>query len=223
MRAIHRFLSLLACTALLAGCASQSMLVRGYDGDALPPERIATVAIPVQMEVFEVSGLPVRSPNVDHGVYQLEVPAGEQQLLLQYVELWPGAAAGSELVRSRSMSLVADFRAGGRYRIDYPAPANRDEAERFAAAPSAELVSEDDQQRVSAKVRPASQQGLFGRAPGNFRPAPTTTAPAAPPTAPAAPAAAGDSEALNQLKHWWNRAGEQDRAAFLQWMVGGNR
>lgn len=187
------------------------MHVRGYQGEPRPQQEVAIVTVPVDLEVFEVSSVPVRSPSVNRGEYTLEVPPGRQEVLLQYLASWEGGST-SDVVRSRSMSLMADFRAGGRYRIEFPALDSRRDAERFAEEPSATLIGVDGQ-RVEAEVR-LGQQGLFGRAPGNFRGIPPGAAPAAAPSA-----AAGQGEALEQLKHWWNQAGEQERAAFLQWMV----
>lgn len=223
MRATRILPLFLALSVLLAGCAPASRHVRAYEEGTLTTGQVATVTVPVQLEVFEVSGFKVATPNVDHGEYTLEVPAGRQQLLLQYVASWPGGS-GTDLVRSQSMSLIADFRPGGRYRLDYPAPTNRDSAERYAAAPSATLISAEGDQRVSANVRPSAQQNLFGRAPGSFRPAPPPAAPpqaSSPAPAPAPAASTDNSEALNRLKYWWNHASEGERETFRQWLESG--
>lgn len=218
MRALPSLL--LLTSLLLAGCGAKSLHVRGYEGQSRAQGQVALVTVPVQLEVFEVSGVPVTSPSLDRGQYTLEVPAGRQQLLVQYVESWTGGS-GVELVRSPSLSLIADFRPGGRYRLDYPAPAHRDDALRFSREPVVTLVSADGSERVSGEVRPFAHQGLLGRAPGNFRPsaapAPVDATPA-PASREATQVGAASGDTLNRLKYWWEQATDAERQAFWQWI-----
>lgn len=221
MRAL-RFLPPLLLPLLLAGCGAKSMYVRGYEGEPRPAGEVATLTVPVELEVFEVSGVEVESPSVDRGSYTLEVPAGEQRLLLQYFVNWPGGS-DTDVIRSPGMSLIADFRAGGRYRLEYPVPELRDDALRYAKAPQATLVSADGRERVSARVH-VNSMSLLDRAFGSFRPSregagPIRSAAAAEQDdAPAPTQPPVDQTALERLKYWWQQAGEAERQAFWQWI-----
>lgn len=122
----------LAALLVLAACASPNL--RLYEGAARPAADIAVITMPEQLEVASINGaeVPAAKGMWSSGEKRLEVLPGRYEALIYYREVWNVGSDG-EIIRSRQPALFRiDAQAGHRYHIDYPRPANVEDARKFA-------------------------------------------------------------------------------------------
>lgn len=209
---------------VLAGCATQEERLKAYEGE-LPAGRVAVIEAPTQLEIFEVSGVRVKTLFLGGKTYQVEAPAGAQTILVQYVASWGKSGAErseEEVIRSESVRIDAQLLGGQRYRLAYQAPESLTEAAAFAEQPVIWLEDSNGSRVATGVIRPPSRQGALGRGPSAAAPDADKAAPSqgeAPSRGSAVlPQAPADTtQAFQRLQYWWEQATPADRAAFEAW------
>lgn len=207
--------------ALLAGCASK-MDTLDYADDA---SATAVIEFPQYIELRALDGEARSQPFTVSYPYQLKVAAGVHVIGFQYQQEW-GAGASSRYYKSPIMQLTFTARAGERYVIDYPKPAYIDrlnEGENYAKTFSAWLLTPGGE-KIPAKAQPKGP-GILARLIGGGAVA-TDSVPT-----PDSPAAAGpvsrpgearvESARLDALQTLWKDASEDERKAFMNWLISG--
>lgn len=207
---------------LSAGCASVEGPVRAYEGPPRTATEVATLTAPQALEVLSVDGRKLELPYGE-GEYEVHMLPGSHRIRAAYRETW-GDATSSILVVSDVVVFDAEVGAGQRLRLDYAAPENMVEAQRFADNPRMWLEDGATGRRVEP-VDIASRGSIMNRiareaAVGGAADAPAPAATAAPDNAAAAEDMLLRQDALERLKFWWKLAPVEDRAAFKEWMAG---
>ncbi|NKF22558.1 DUF2057 family protein [Solimonas marina] len=113
----------------LAACASPD--VRLYNGPSRAATDVAVITMPEQLEVATINGADVPGARgMAAGDKRLELLPGHYDLLVFYREFWERDDAGA--LRSDPARFSVDAVAGHTYRIDYPHPANYQDARTLA-------------------------------------------------------------------------------------------
>lgn len=220
-----RFLLLLSVLALGA-CSSHP--VKLYAGPTQPASQVATIRVPVELEVLSLNGKKVEGVRTLLGTSdrQLQLLPGHYQLLVFYKNIWQTSADEHETVESDPVALDLSLAAGHTYQVDFDRARNTQEAEAFRKHFSAWATD------LSSGEKTASQpsglklgNSIYNQLTGQVTTvavgqtdaddhqviAPLTTTPATndQPTS---------GNYLDLLKAQWSQASSEEKRAFLQWI-----
>jgi uncharacterized protein YccT (UPF0319 family) len=227
----------LAAAVLSTACSTEPLRLHDVHGEATT--EFAVISLPEELEVASVNGVEIEGANGlwSKGDKTLEVAPGRYELLAYYREIWQ-RGDHHDVLRSDPARFYIEAQAGGRYRIDYPRPANFEAAQRLAAEFAGwteDLASGERSDSLPSGL--GFRRGLIasatgddtlvpvaGRA-GRHQPvAPLPDSPdvlrdeasathSAPPMAPAR-----ESEWLLLMQGWWSQASAAERREFLRWL-----
>lgn len=216
MRYLARVLVVCVAWLGLSGCAAlQSEF--DYTGGA---SDTVQVVMPEPLRVKSVNGKEVRLPLLIEYPYTVEVAAGASMLGFQYGEAW-GVGDENELVRGPIMEVAFDAQAGQSYAVEFERPESlryREHAEAYVASFSAWL-SDAQGARIEA-VSTGDWGGLGGKLASAVKTPEKAEEPVAvvEPAAKEEPAPAGNSR-LESLQQLWQSANDEEKKAFMQWVV----
>lgn len=211
---------------ILGGCSANSMIVRNYDGGALPAQQVAQVVVPEEITLEMIDGKEQKKFLLDNLALTYELLPGTHSLVYRYSEIWakpPGSTDESkvDVVESGLRELAFDFKAGEHYELTFDRPADRIAAKAAANHFSARLVTTDGKVKVAdanyVPVTPVvSESAGVAAATVGASAAVVTTSAAAAPAVVSAPSTSGLSR-LEALKTLWGETSAEDKKAFLQW------
>ncbi|MEM9605675.1 MAG: DUF2057 family protein [Pseudomonadota bacterium] len=212
---------LAVCTAVLGlgGCAS----IPGEFDYASDAATAAQLELPYPLRVTSVNGRDVTLPPVLEFPYTVNVDAGTASVAFQYGEPW-GVGDDNELVRGEIVVATFVARPGERFTVEFDPPEDtRDlgDAPEYLAGFSAWLRDPSGARidTTSTGETGVLEVNLTDMMAGNKQPETTATAAAAVPTPAPAPAATTSSSRLESLKSLWGSADEDEKKAFMQWVV----
>lgn len=232
-----KFISLLCLTFLLASCASAP--IKLYPGDKLPSSQIATLSIPVELEILTLNDQEVPSANRLLGTSdrQLQLQPGNYQLLLFYKNIWQTSADSHETIRSNPVTFDLSLNAGQTYQVDFERPKNAHQAYAIRDDFHAWVIDSNGQKADSKSSGLIMDDSFIGQLTGRVKTikaeeqtrsqqqviAPLTATASAPETgniadAPVATQQAAAMSYLDMLKAQWNQASADEKRAFLQWI-----
>lgn len=159
----------------------------------------ALLIVPEAVDVMQLDNTSHNYLN-RKGELRLPVNAGPHQLQLRYQQLFDQGSDQQQVVSSSSLNYSVQLQAGQQYRIQIPDLPSAEQAKEFADNPQFKLVSDQQQQNLTP-VQPVAVQPVAAALPVV---SPTTTNPQ-------------DSQALQQLKHWWQQATPAEQEAFFRW------
>lgn len=224
---LHKTGFSLLVVLLLAGCSS-IMTYRTFDPPR-PPDQIAVLWIPINMEPLDVDGQKVGPHLIPvNDRYKIELLPGAHMFVVRYSGLAGGPSSEQEeMINSPPATVTLDAVQGHTYRLTY---ARADIDLMFAKQLTNITFRVEDITTNPALVKQLNHgwqtrnviiHEPVGKAASATVPKPVASpTPASPlPTQAAAPATAIDPAVLEQLKHWWRQADETERGEFLKWTV----
>ncbi|MEE3319937.1 MAG: DUF2057 domain-containing protein [Pseudomonadota bacterium] len=214
-------------TLLLCACA-QSPVVQLYDGPAQSDNKVVTVRVPSELEVFTINGEEVEGVNTFFATdfKDLKLTPGRYEILAYYKELWQLDADNHEIVKTNPANFIVDGKPGEMWVLGYEKPADVDAARAMEDSFNGWAENTVTGEKVAAeKSELILKRGFLAPVTGEelSAPASNTVAPqAATAVAPAAAEAAAPAAAANYLdtlKAQWNQATPEERREFLQWIA----
>lgn len=231
--------------ASLIACSSVKPTVPATD------PALAMLVVPFSIDLLTVDGAFPDPPFKRTVPYVYQVAPGSHELEFVYKRTW-GAGEGSELVATDVFAVTVDVSAGQRLEVGYPDDSESKRANKQTAYKrdfALWLTDPASGRRIDAAYsRPF--RGILDTAKFSFGARPQAEAPASVDTTsvgsgdvksgdvesggvesagvivPVFPsnsvAASQDSSSLEQLKSWWTRASQQERADFLIWSTSQN-
>lgn len=195
---------------VLAGCSSTMSNVKTWDGDA-DASQAAVLKAPSEVEVQQVNGLRLTNFLMDDLALDYELLPGKNQVVFTYKTIWAksGVVRNGEskvhVVETAPQAVTIDAQPGETYRFSFDAPANRAEAQEFAADFSADIVnaSGDVVASASAWDGRSDTESSVARAPVGSGSGDSGSA--------------EDEGTLEELKALWGEASEEERRSFLRW------
>ncbi|MEM6986089.1 MAG: DUF2057 family protein [Pseudomonadota bacterium] len=192
----------------------------------------ADLVMPYPVRIVSLNGNSVTLPPVLEFPYTATIPAGDTRLQFQYGEPW-GQGDDNELVRGPIMEAAFAARAGGRYTVDFVRPDDvrfRDRAPEYLAGFSAWMLDEGGGRidAVSTGSRGGVSIDFTGSLAGNKSAAASTTTVATTESVSVEPVsvepvsvapADDESSRLDSLKTLWLSADDDEKKAFMQWVV----
>ena len=216
MRRIVKGVVGIALVALsLTGCGTFKSDFN-YAGDAT---ETVTLIVPEPLRVRSLDGQSARLPLMLKYPYTVILSAGPHTISFQYGESW-GEGRSSERVRSPIMELNFDARSGEHYQLDYLRPEsvrNYDLAEEYVAGFSAWLLDARGQQIAA---RSTGRAGGLGEKLVSISNAGAAVSNKAVPAQVETPAeTAVPSTRLQSMQQLWGSASDDEKKAFMQWVV----
>lgn len=210
---------------LLSACSSRP--VQLYAGPAQAADKIATIRVPVELEVLSLNGKKVEGAHTLLGTkdQQLQVLPGHYQLLVYYKNIWQTSADEHTTITSDPVTLDLTLTAGHTYQVDFARAHTPKEADAFRQHFAAWAIDLSTGAKVSS-----TDSGLkLGNSIFNQLTGQVTTvavgqadntgkqviAPLATPETTATPAT---GNYLDLLKAQWGQASSDEKRAFLQWI-----
>jgi uncharacterized protein YccT (UPF0319 family) len=199
-----------------AGCATVKPR-QMYEGPPRAEDRIARLLVPEVVQVLSVDGkdLDVRAFKLFGHRQELHLLPGRHRLTARYSVVLDLESEEHELFYAAPVTLEFDAEAGRVYRVAHRTGRLRMEGEErmmdvelwveAAAAKNPEPLSRAVEPADAPVVAAPTQAATTGT--GAARPARTGDVP--------------DVRALDLLKVWWQRASQEERRAFLEWVGGG--
>lgn len=233
---MRTFLILLMCCGLLAACSSTP--IKLYPGAEKPASKIATLKIPVEIEILTLNGKKISASHtlLGTGDQQLQLLPGSYDLLVYYKNIWKTGADSHKTVRSQPVTFHLKLAAGHSYQMAFHKPTNTQKSENFIQQFSPWVVDEKTGNRTNSQTANVKFSDSFfsqlvgatalvktGKqdAAGNQIIAPLNSAPVQPTTSTASkPTKPSQSSYLDMLKAQWNLASKAEKRAFLQWIGG---
>lgn len=221
-------LRLIAATlfALLLSACAQSPVVQLYDGPAQSDNKIVTVRIPSELEVFTINGEEVDGVNTFFATdfKDLKLTPGRYEILAYYKELWQLDADNHEIVKTNPANFIVDGKPGDMWVLGYEQPEDVEAARAMEDsfngwaenAVSGEKVAAEQSKLILKRgfLAPVTGEEVAAPASNTVAPQPAAAAPVA--AEAAAPAATASY--LDTLKAQWNQATPEERREFLQWI-----
>ncbi|MCK0153728.1 DUF2057 domain-containing protein [Alcanivorax sp. S6407] len=212
--------------ALFLSACARSPVVQLYEGPAQSDNKVVTVRVPSQLEVFTINGKEVDGVNTFFATdfKDLKLTPGRYEILAYYKELWQLDADNHEIVKTNPANFIVDGKPGEMWVLGYEQPADVEAArameESFSGwsenAVSGEKVAAEQSQLILKRGFLAPVTGEELATPTSNTVAPqAAAAPAATPAETATPAASY----LDTLKAQWNQATPEERREFLQWIA----
>ncbi len=212
--------------ALFLSACARSPVVQLYEGPAQSDNKVVTVRVPSQLEVFTINGKEVDGVNTFFATdfKDLKLTPGRYEILAYYKELWQLDADNHEIVKTNPANFIVDGKPGDMWVLGYEQPADVEAArameESFSGwsenAVSGEKVAAEQSQLILKRGFLAPVTGEELATPTSNTVAPqAAAAPAAAPAETATPAASY----LDTLKAQWNQATPEERREFLQWIA----
>ena len=213
--------------ALLLSACAQSPIVQLYEGPAQSDNKIVTVRVPSQLEVFTINGEEVDGVNTFFAsdFKDLKLTPGRYEILAYYKELWQLDADNHEIIKTNPANFIVDGKPGEMWVLGYEQPADVEAArameDSFSGwsenAISGEKVAAEQSQLILKRGFLAPVTGEEVAAPATNTVAPQAAAAA--PAAAEAAAPAATASYLDTLKAQWNLATPEERREFLQWIA----
>ncbi len=212
--------------ALFLSACARSPVVQLYEGPAQSDNKVVTVRVPSQLEVFTINGKEVDGVNTFFATdfKDLKLTPGRYEILAYYKELWQLDADNHEIVKTNPANFIVDGKPGDMWVLGYEQPADVE-----AARAMEESFSGWSENAVSGEKVAAEQsqlilkRGFLAPVTGEELATPTsnTVAPQAAAAAAATPAETATPAAsyLDTLKAQWNQATPEERREFLQWIA----
>lgn len=197
---------------VFAGCSSTVSNVKTWDGDGdADASQTAVLKAPSEVEVQQVNGLRLTNFLMEDLALDYELLPGKNQVVFTYKTIWAksGVVRNGEskvhVVETAPQAVTIDAEPGETYRFSFDAPANRAEADDFAADFSADIVN------ASGDVV-ASASAWDGRSDTESSVARTPVG-----SGSGDSGSAEDGGTLEELKALWGEASEEERRSFLRW------
>jgi uncharacterized protein YccT (UPF0319 family) len=216
-----------------------------YEGEDIPADQLATVRVPVHMDLVSVDEkqMSITSSFLRTGDLLLELAPGPHTLVVRYHDIWDVTEEYHETIKSPPATLSFQAAPGGAYLIAMKDPKDMASAQLFATSfhpwiedektgrkldalpsPPPETPAGPDEAQAAlpaeAPAEPAEEQAAL---PADTSAGPDREAAAPPPESPAEPAPAirmdEDVSALKMLQFWWQRASKEGKVGFMEWIV----
>lgn len=194
-----------ALALVLAGCAT-GRVYQMYDGSPRPADQVARLVVPNAIDVYSIDGKVVYDFLLKAGKSEVHLLPGPHSVVARYNKIWVEGPEGQQAVKSGLVGMNFDARAGRCYRIAFPEPQDLDAAVKFAD--HVKLWIEDTRPDTPATV---AAKPTLAKPDAASSPAPASS------NTPVAAKPDAESLPLQNLKFWWQKAGEQDRRQFKEW------
>ena len=138
----------------------------------------------------------------------IELLPGTHQFLFMYDDIWDLTGEEHERVKSKPISLTINASAGQEYKIKFKKPENVNEARSYAKHPSIEIYNISTNTAMAANIEyNIYTESFFSKLFGITRPANNNQTDSG-----------QTNDALNMLKYWWEKASDNQRKAFQEWV-----
>jgi len=143
---LSRFAIIFLGGLFLTACSSNK-LIKAYEGDALPKDKVATLTAGENIALLSVNGKTVPDYLLTNISVNYGLVPGDNTLVFQYESVWAKAKLGqdsprSEAVASEPRQLLVNVSAGDRLSFRYPQAGNIREAKALASTFEAEVVNQ---------------------------------------------------------------------------------
>ena len=204
--------TLLACSNM--GVTTEKMY-QLYTGPELPIEQVASVVVPVELNVIAVDGESVEGviPSIMGGAKRLALKPGYHQIVVKYDQLFDVTSDEHEVIQSKNYSLSADLQANHTYTVAFNAPKTLREAKEFAKDPQFKLT--DGTQAVAEGVKFKSFTAIDGGLLSNLKLGDSSNNPVN--NTDAVPSTDA-SESVQLMQFWWKKASVQEKQMFMEWL-----
>lgn len=124
---------LLLGLSLLALAACSSTPIKLYPGPALAADKIATLKVPVEVEILSLNGSKVDAAHTLLGTddQQLQLLPGDYKLLVYYNNIWKTGTKSHEKIKSAPVKFRLTLAANHTYVMDFKHATNTQEAQAF--------------------------------------------------------------------------------------------
>jgi len=194
----------------LISCASVESY-KGYEGKKLPPEQVAVVKVPIQVDVLSIDGKKTHYVPFAYKRIEYHIKPGMHELVMQYEELWKEMNQDEDIISSPLFSVKLDVKAGHKYTLSYPPAANIEQARQFRESFEAVVVDDkDNSYRVATRLLDFAQQPrpLLTRLTSSGEPEKDDPQ---------------DSTPLDNLKFYWQQADAEQRQAFRDFIADSHK
>ena len=224
-----RIVAALVSVLWLAGCAS-SGVVQLYEGEPRADSQVLTVKVPASLEVARINDQEVSGVNTFVGSNDrvLKMAPGRYEMVAYYRSVWTVDGDRHHTLASEPVRFVVDGTAGERYRLSYNEPANLGQAQVLIKDFSGWVENLDSgEQTPSSDSDYQLRRGLLASSLSVERKSAGPQATLSP-QATVMPVSTSQSQTqasntspsyLDTLKAQWQRATEEERRAFLQWIA----
>ncbi len=128
---MRRFLLLSGLFLLLTACSSTPIQL--YPGAERPASEIATLRVPIEVEVYSLNGKKLDSAPAILGTAdrQLQLLPGHYKLLVFYSNIWQITADEHTTVKSQPVAFDLQLQTGHTYQLDFTEAGSYNEAKQF--------------------------------------------------------------------------------------------
>jgi len=212
---IHKSFFRLATVSVLFLSACQGTVpYQAYNGPAKSANEIATFIVPAQYNLLSIDGVKYTRALLSDGDIVNLLP-GSHQLIIEYHDIWDLTGEHHEKVTSKPISITFNTQAGNQYTINAAPLETVEQAQAFAKKPSISIVNATNKKTTPAEIK-YNLYGrdlftlLFGEPKPEFTSAPAKTE--------VSQSENNNSDALDTLKIWWEKADENQQNEFRQWL-----
>jgi uncharacterized protein YccT (UPF0319 family) len=191
-----RLALILMVMAFVSACG-QVVTKKLYEGNARPSSGLAIIELPVEVEITGVNGQRISSPAFASQKVRYELLPGKYELVFKYEALWEDDYNNHEVIRSQFVKIDMQLQQGHIYASATKLPTTLEQAREFAVKFHFSLRDVNTNMVYQAETLKFARQGVSALdqlLSGQM----------------------GTSEELQNLKYWWERAGEEDRQLFLE-------
>lgn len=130
-RFLLRYLLLGLSVLALAACSSTP--IKLYPGPSLAADKIATLKVPVEIEILSLNGSKVDAAHTLLGTddQQLQLLPGDYKLLVYYNNIWKTGTKSHEKIKSAPVEFRLTLAANHTYVMDFKHATNTHEAQAF--------------------------------------------------------------------------------------------
>ncbi|MDH5228846.1 MAG: DUF2057 domain-containing protein [Gammaproteobacteria bacterium] len=192
--------ALIACTPRMVVFAPEKI-------DKLNQAQQVYLQVPIAVDLMFFDGRKQNTLPYALHYRELHFKPGAHQLIFQYHQLWEDDMQNHEVIRSQALSVEMQFTAGQRYALSYPPVENIEQARLMRKQFEFKILDESGQ--VLAQGQPVAIMDIsknelsskndsccdWDNSSNNY-----------------------SSEALPQLKQWWDKASAQDKKAFKDYI-----
>ncbi len=232
VRGCFQWIMVLVTVVLLSACTASSRVVKVYEGDTLPPNQVAKLEVPEDIDLVELDGKAQKDYLLENLALTYDLTPGEHTVVYKYAGLWSKTRQSNDAEERRAEVVESELRqtkinmvAGKTYTFNFVRPESRADAQKFAKTFSAVLVTDEGRSvaKDSRYVKPSDTPPVAATIsqPATAFPATTsgaavTASVAAIPAAPVSSLETGLSR-LDALKVLWGKSSAEEKKEFLRW------
>lgn len=154
------------------------------------------ITVPAELEVVQINGVDTDSPSMESGSYIIEIPKGENQLVIKYLKNWNDNEESGMIVESSPIVIRYHFPENQNFSLSIPAIDDYDTAESFSENPVITLKKDNTILSTSQLlVAPENNSEKYSQT-GFY-----------------------DNDRVKTMKKLWQQATELERAEFRQWLT----